>query len=337
MNILVKTTLISLFIFSTLPIQALNIQTFQATHHILSKTIDTDRNNFTEKSDCPKKKKYCKGNRTWNDGSTYEGEFKFGEPHGNGIYQWPDGAHYKGHFLDGYRHGKGTQRLENGDIFEGEWRFGLMHGYGTYSWVDGSKYEGEFYEGLMHGKGTIHLANGESYVGEWKDGLADGDGTFNRVDGSKYVGKSKEGERHGKGVITWRTGDVFMGTWKRGKAHKTGTFHYNNGDKYICIWEDGEMTGEATYISYNGKEIKGNLIAIERELQKDSEISEALSANLGITWYAIAMEYKTMKQYNLAAENLRIAQKYLSASSDLSKLIHQQLKIIDDQKEKIGL
>ena len=332
-----KTQIFFLFLlFFSAQVSATTIQEFSAAHPIKAQysNLKTDG---VKHSDCPKRKKYCKGTRSWQDGSVYEGEFRFGEPHGTGTYTWNDGSHYTGHFLDGYRHGKGKQILDNGDVYNGEWQLGLMHGRGEYNWTDGSKYIGEFYEGLMNGKGTIYLANGEMYDGEWKNGLAHGDGTFTRIDGSKYTGKNKQGQRHGKGVITWRTGDVFIGSWKNGRVNKTGIFQYNNGDKYICVWEEGEITGEANYIFVNGREIKGDLMTIEREVGQDPEQLEGIMSNLGLTWYAIGMEYKAIKRYDLAALNLRYAQKYVTPSSDLNKLIHQQLIIIDEAKEKEGL
>ena len=187
----------------------------------------------------------------------------------------------------------------------------------------------------MQGKGSIKLADGESYEGEWKNGLAEGKGTYTRVDGSKYIGDNKKGERHGSGRIVWKTGDYFIGKWKKGKINKTGTFHFNNGDKYISIWDEGEMSGEATYIFDDGKQIKGDLKQVEREVSDNEELTEGVMPNLGLTWYAIAMEYKAKDQYDLAMENLKIAQKYVPKSSDLNKLIHTQIEIIQEKMDDI--
>ena len=216
-----------------------------------------------------------------------------------------------------------------------EWEFGMMHGEGIYTWENGGQYKGEFIEGLMQGKGTIILPNGESYEGEWKNGLADGKGTYTREDGSKYIGKSKKGERHGSGRIVWKTGDYFIGKWKKGKMHKTGTFHYNNGDQYNSIWDEGEMTGKATYTFRDGKEIKGTLKDVQRSISNDEEKMEEIMPNLGLTWYAIALEYKVAQRYDLAMENLKEAQKYVPTSSDLNQLIHHQIKIVQKELDEI--
>ncbi|MEO1625717.1 MAG: hypothetical protein AAFV25_11220, partial [Bacteroidota bacterium] len=82
--------------------------------------------NSTDNDDniCSKKEKYCEGKRTFKDGSSYEGEFKYGEPHGWGILTWPDGDVYEGEFEDGFRHGKGEQRFVNGDVYAGNFVYG---------------------------------------------------------------------------------------------------------------------------------------------------------------------------------------------------------------------
>ena len=285
---------------------------------------------------CKKRSKYCKGEATFKDGSTYKGEFRYGDPHGNGVYTWPDGETYEGNFMSGLRHGKGRHVYNNKDVYDGEWEFGMMHGKGTYSWNRGDKYTGGFVEGLMQGKGKIILDNGEVYEGEWKNGLADGKGTYTRIDGSKYMGKSKKGERHGSGRIVWKTGDYFIGKWKKGRINKTGTFHYNNGDQYISIWDNGEMSGEATYIFEDGKEIKGNLKDVENGVFNDEERMEEIMPNLGLTWYAIAIEYKNAEKYDMAMENLKMAQKYVPASSDLNQLIHHQKEIVQKKLELLS-
>ena len=279
-------------------------------------------------SDCPKKLRSCKGKAILDDGSSYEGEFRYGLPHGWGTQKWQDGAVYVGEFFESFRTGHGQQTFDNGDNFAGEWKGGFMHGKGVYTWVDGSKYVGTFFEGLMEGKGILTLANGESYDGEWKNGLSDGHGMYSAEDGSKHLGKYKAGMRHGSGTITWRTGDVFIGKWKEGKQHKSGTFQFNNGDKYMCIWENGEMTGEATYIFVNGREIQGDLKTIERETSNDEELIESISPNLSLTWYSIAVEQIRNKNYDAAIENLKIARQLTTPSSDLNKLIQQQMNKI---------
>ena len=198
-------------------------------------------------------------------------------------------------------------------------------------WTDGSKYVGTFFEGIMQGRGILTLKNGESYDGEWKNGLADGEGEYNRPDGTRYIGNHKSGKRDGTGVITFRTGDVFIGKWDNGQTHKKGSFQFNNGDKYACIWEKGELVGEATYILKNGKEIKGDLLKIERAVGDNEELMESVGPNLGLSWYYVGMEQLESKKYKAAKATFQIAQKFVPPSSDLNKLIYQQLVIIEEK------
>ncbi len=65
-----------------------------------------------------------KGIFTWEDGTTYEGEThpKSGLPHGKGKKVWANGWRYEGFFKKGQRHGQGILYTPNGEIdYSGEW------------------------------------------------------------------------------------------------------------------------------------------------------------------------------------------------------------------------
>ena len=47
------------------------------------------------------------GSFTYDDGSTYEGEFEDGKVHGQGTYTWAGGRMYEGAFESGLPHGEG--------------------------------------------------------------------------------------------------------------------------------------------------------------------------------------------------------------------------------------
>jgi len=103
----------------------------------------------------------------------------------------------------------------------------------------------------------------------------------------------------------------------------------------MSVWDEGEMSGKATYIFKNGKEVKGSLKDVEKSVEADEEKMEEIMPNLGLTWYAIALEYKAAERYDLAMENLKMAQKYVPTSSDLNKLIHEQKGIIQKKLDEI--
>ena len=70
------------------------------------------------------------GKETWKDGSIYEGQYRQGHKHGQGVYVWSDGSTY-----------------------EGEWFNNKIHGQGAYTWADGRRYTGQWEENKMHGYG----------------------------------------------------------------------------------------------------------------------------------------------------------------------------------------
>lgn len=64
------------------------------------------------------------GTFTYGDGTTYEGEFLNGVPHGQGIVLYQNGDHYAGAW---YRHkpnGSGKMEYASGDMLEGMWQDG---------------------------------------------------------------------------------------------------------------------------------------------------------------------------------------------------------------------
>ena len=78
------------------------------------------------------------GSFTYDDGSTYEGEFKDGKVHGHGTYVWPDGTTYTGDFVDGLPEGTGTITWPDGTSYMGKFVDGRLEGAGTIAWPDGS-------------------------------------------------------------------------------------------------------------------------------------------------------------------------------------------------------
>ena len=85
----------------------------------------------------------------------YEGEFKDGKYHGQGVFTWSDGARYEGEWKDGNRHGQGVYTDDDGR-YEGEWKDCKFHGQGVmHTFADGRRYEGEFKDGKKYGQGVI--------------------------------------------------------------------------------------------------------------------------------------------------------------------------------------
>jgi hypothetical protein len=61
---------------------------------------------------------------TYPDGATYEGEWKDGKRHGQGIWIRPDGMRYEGSWKDDKPNGQGTLTSPKGEKRIGEWKDG---------------------------------------------------------------------------------------------------------------------------------------------------------------------------------------------------------------------
>lgn len=105
---------------------------------------------------------------TYNNGTTYSGEYKNG-----GI------------------NGKGTMKYSTGDVYEGEFENGLKSGQGTYTWTwqGKARYIGSWKNDQMNGSGEYYYpdwTNGYKVVGTFKDGKPDGQCTFYQTQAKSY-------------------------------------------------------------------------------------------------------------------------------------------------------
>ncbi len=99
-------------------------------------------------SQCSGDCKNGKGSYTWNDGDSYNGEWKNGKFHGKGTYSYSNGSKYIGSYESGKKHGNGIFINANGKKFEGVWENGKrIEKTNTYlkKWLIG-KWEGKGYQ-----------------------------------------------------------------------------------------------------------------------------------------------------------------------------------------------
>jgi hypothetical protein len=117
------------------------------------------------------------------EGQTYNGEWREGEPHGEGrMDKWKDNTWYEGEWYRGRAHGQGKTQLPDGHHYVGEFERGLRHGQGTLHKVvcegvkcwgqpgDGGKYVGGFRRGRFHGEGHVHAIDGTVAKFLWHKG-----------------------------------------------------------------------------------------------------------------------------------------------------------------------
>ena len=118
-----------------------------------------------------------------------------GRATGRGVVEWRyDGKvdRYEGEYRDGKRHGQGVYTSANGDRYEGEYRDGKGHGRGVYTWASGNRYDGEWRDGKRHGQGVQTWVYGDRYEGEYRDDRPDGFGVA-WIGGEQYAGSWAEG------------------------------------------------------------------------------------------------------------------------------------------------
>ena len=86
----------------------------------------------------------------WENGSSYDGYWVEGKPHGFGDFNYENGDKYKGQFIAGKRDGIGKYTWKNGNTYDGHWKQGLANGIGKYRWVkEKATYEGPFKDGQL--------------------------------------------------------------------------------------------------------------------------------------------------------------------------------------------
>jgi len=85
----------------------------------------------------------------------YQGEFKAGRKHGQGVKTWPNGDRYEGEFVEDRKEGTGT------------------YAFGRGPWL-GERYEGRFLDDRRHGSGVYRWASGDVYSGPWERDIAIG-------------------------------------------------------------------------------------------------------------------------------------------------------------------
>lgn len=105
---------------------------------------------------------------------SYEGGCRNGLADGYGTARGE--AEYEGAFRKGHKHGQGVKTWSWGDRYEGGFRDDRRHGKGVYVWGAGSPWAGERYEGdyvadQREGQGAYYWPNGDRFEGQWKADL----------------------------------------------------------------------------------------------------------------------------------------------------------------------
>lgn len=119
--------------------------------------------------------KHGNGEMVWSDlHETYSGEWENGLPSGYGTYTWSNGSdaivknnrrhqfpcsnRYQGYWKEGKRHGQGIFQYSSGARYEGEWKDNMKHGQGIYISENGRQFKGEFaFDRMAHAGATAAM------------------------------------------------------------------------------------------------------------------------------------------------------------------------------------
>jgi len=80
------------------------------------------------------------------------------------------GNRYEGQWKDGKMHGQGVFEFVNGNRYEGQFKDGKRNGQGVYEYADGTRYEGQQKAGLFHGRLFTTRPDGSSFTTLWENG-----------------------------------------------------------------------------------------------------------------------------------------------------------------------
>ena len=185
---------------------------------------------------------------------------------GKADFTFQDGSTYSGEWVDGKQEGHGLMIFSNGDRYEGDWKCGRMHGIGEYHFYNKEKqrfsavYRGQFVDGCREGRGKMKYANRDIYEGTWQNNqrtgngvmwFANGDcfcglwkfdhmlrGVYSKYDSDKYDGEIKNGQFDVYGKYYWKSGKWFEVTFQNGKPHN-GILISPEGK--MAEYKDGEI------------------------------------------------------------------------------------------------
>ena len=216
-------------------------------------------------------------------GQTFEGAWRDGAPHGQGVAAYEDGGRYEGSFLKGLRAGWGTHAYGGGGgSYTGQWAGDAPHGTGKtggrsarssapppppYSlslilslsfslsfpttgqgvqlMADGARFEGTFTSGARAMGRWLAAGGGEEYEGDWDVGTGLRSGTGVRVlpGASTYSGAWAADHPHGRGRCEYADGTLYEGAWQAGVRVGRGRAVFPDGSTYEGWWADDAPHG----------------------------------------------------------------------------------------------
>ncbi|NXB19827.1 AL2CL protein, partial [Rhagologus leucostigma] len=185
-------------------------------------------------------------------GATYEGEWRWGKPHGKGTLKWRDGRNHVGDFQEGLEHGFGIclvpRRSEDRyDCYKCHWYQGKMRGYGICEYGNDLVYKGYFEDNVRQGFGILENFLAERpfrYTGQWENDKKNGYGIWeDKERGERYIGMWLDDHRHGPGIVVTQSGLCFQRTFHADKMVGSGILLLEDDSVY-----EGNFTEDLTFV-----------------------------------------------------------------------------------------
>ena len=228
------------------------------------------------------------------DGSRYEGYFRQGKPHGQGIFEFANGHRYVGTLAGGKQEGRGKFTYKQGHVYIGDFRDNRFHGVGETTYTNGDVHNGEYRNHQPNGAGKYTYANGNRYEGNFQNGRFEGTGTMFYADGGRYEGNWSNNKKHGRGTLYHANGTAETANWTYGQsgthidaavaavkptapakpkpqvrpaaardcnaqhcASGQGQYRYGDGSRFVGSFRDGAPHGEGILYYANGNRFEG--------------------------------------------------------------------------------
>ncbi|NXS85048.1 AL2CL protein, partial [Erpornis zantholeuca] len=200
-------------------------------------------------------------------GATYEGEWRWGKPHGKGTLKWHDGRNHVGDFQEGLEHGFGIclvpRRSEDRyDCYKCHWYRGKMRGYGICEYGNDMVYKGYFKDNARQGFGILENFSAEhpfKYTGQWEKDKKNGYGIWeDKERGERYIGMWLDDHRHGAGIVVTQSGICFQRTFHADKMVGSGILLLEDDSVYEGNFaEDLTFVGKGKLSFANGFVLQG--------------------------------------------------------------------------------
>ena len=184
-----------------------------------------------------------KGQATYPNQDTYDGDFEDGVRSGSGKYTYVS---------------KGGEEVQ--DVYEGEWKDNLKHGIGKQTYAGKGSYYGYWEAGRRHGEGVFTYTNQDVYSGLWSNGVKEGKGTY----------------------VFFQTGMKLVGVWKNGEMIE-GKWAYPNGSFYSGFFDHNKPKGKGRWTFENGNVVEGEYKQAFKADSDADEIKLAWTTSSDIT------------------------------------------------------